>query len=395
MGKKAIVFIGMTYPHGIIRHFAYLAVELNKVFANDSNIDFYFASTDGETNQNAWPMIRENFDSNRIICEHEFDKMADRICLLGKEYDKVLVHTGGGFGQTKQFVRARKRMNKLLSERLPIIFAGTTHSFRNDSIHRIWMSALQCALYLLFYKKIVFQCQDAADTFVGSSLLFMTGKGVIVPLGCEGFDDPTPEVPKVIEEKGLGKMLTDKSLFKMVYLAQFRPGKMHAWLVKALIPVFKQHHEARLILCGMGSEAVIEEVKTIVRENGLEEQVIIPGQIPRYEVPWLLKHVNCALVPSRAETFGHNFVEPMFAGLPVVGTRVGIGKEIIEDGKTGFGFSLKHPEEVSSAIEKMINNPQLTCQMGQNAYARVSTTYRHSDVAVKLAEVYREILEGK
>ena len=29
--KSAVVFLGMTYPHGIIRHFALLAVELNKV----------------------------------------------------------------------------------------------------------------------------------------------------------------------------------------------------------------------------------------------------------------------------------------------------------------------------------------------------------------------------
>ena len=394
MGKNAIVFIGMTYPHGIIRHFAYLAVELNKVLADKEDVDFYFASTDGETNQNAWPMIRDNFVSERIICEHKFEKLADRICILGKEYEKVLVHTGGGFGQTKQLVLARRRMNKLVSERLRIILAGTTHSFRNDSIHRIWMSALQCALYLLFYKKIIFQCQDAADAFVGSSLLFKAGKGVIVPLGCEGFVEPSPDVPTAIREKGLGDMLADKSLFKMVYLAQFRPGKMHAWLVKALIPIFKQHVEARLILCGMGNEVVVNDVKEIIKENGLESQVVIPGQIPRYEVPWLLKHVNCALVPSRAETFGHNFLEPMFAGLPVVGTRVGIGKEIIEDGKTGYGFSLRHPEEIGEAIAKMIRDPELARQMGGHAYARVSTTYRHSDVAKRLAEVYRGMLEG-
>lgn len=389
--KSAVVFLGMTYPHGIIRHFALLAVELNKVFSKSNDVDFYFASTDGETNQNAWPMIRAEFDANRIICEHEFDRMVERICNLAGGYRKVIIHTGGGYGQTKRFVQIRKRMDKSLAAR--ILFVGTTHSYRHDSFLRVPMSAFQYVLYRLYYRMIVFQCQFAADKFVGGNHLIKIGKGVIVPLGCEEFEKAGVELPETISRSGLADVLCNNALFKMVYLAQFRPGKMHAWLVRSLAPVLRLHSNIRLILCGMGAEKVISEVRNIVSNEGLDGQIIMPGQIPRYEVPWLLRHVDCALVPSRAETFGHNFIEPMFASLPVIGTRVGIGREVISDGETGFGFSLRNPKELRNAVQILAENPELAKDMGRRAYELVSKKFRHSDVALLLADVYRNLLD--
>jgi glycosyltransferase involved in cell wall biosynthesis len=230
---------------------------------------------------------------------------------------------------------------------------------------------------------------------MGSSLLFKCGMGVVILLGCEEMPDIEKEVPSGIEKSGIIDVLLDDKRFKMVYLAQFRPGKMHVWLVKALIPILKANPQLCLILCGMGSEIVINEVKSVIKRNNLSRQVLMPGQIPRYEVPWLLKHVNCAIVPSRAETFGHNYLEPMFAGLPVVGTRVGIGREVIEDGVTGFGFSLKKPAGLRQAISKFIESPSLAKNMGFKAYERVRNTFRHSDVAIKLVKLYQELLTDK
>lgn len=389
--RNAVVFLGMTYPEGIIRHFAFLAVELNKVLCKEWEGDFYFASTDGETNQNAWPMINNAFSMERIIKANRFELLADKICSLTSKYDRVLVHTGGGWGQTKHFVRAQRRMDKMLQARL--VFIGTTHSYRNSSFLRIPMSAFQYMLYRLYYRMIIFQCQYAADRFAGGNHLLKIGRGAIIPLGCEEFPSAgVEEPPEIVSQSALAPILLDGNLFKMVYLAQFRPGKMHAWLVNSLLPVLRSHKNIRLLLCGSGAEKVVAKVKEIVERHGLSGQVLMPGQIPRYEVPWLLRHVNCAIVPSRAETFGHNFIEPMFASLPVIGTRVGIGREVIMDGKTGFGFSLKDPRELQKAVASLAENPALAKAMGAEAYAIVSKKFRHADVAMSLADLYKKLL---
>ena len=387
--SKAAVFIGQAYGTGIYRHLAFLGVELYKACPPD--IEFYFASVEREANPGAWSIVREVLPEPSLLCEQSFESLVARCVELARSYEKVLIHTGGGWGQTKYFVRARKRMDKMLQARL--IFVGTTHSYRNDSFFRIPMSAFQYVLYRIYYRMIVFQCKYAADHFIGGNHLIRSGRGAVIPLGCEPFGVPNAEPPSGIGDNvSLCEVLQDARLFKFVYLAGFRPGKMHVWLVKALAPILKRHPEARVLFCGKGSQEIIDATVAVIREEQLDEQMLLSGQIAREEVPWLLTHCNCAVVPSRSETFGHNFLEPMFAGLPVLGTRVGIGRDIIKDGETGYVFDLEQPTSVQDVVEKVLTDKTTTSAMGQHAKAYVETRFTHEAVAHQLVDLYTKLL---
>lgn len=387
--SNAVVFIGMTYPYGAIRHFALLGCELFKGCQDD--VDFYFASIAREPDKGCWDIVRQTIPNEHVIKTDTFEELVRRCCDLAKIYDKVVVHTGGGWGQTKHFVPARKRMDKMLQERLIII--GTTHSYRHDSFLRIPMSAFQYVLYRLYYRMIIFQCQYAADRFIGGNHLIKIGKGAVIPLGCEPFGEIGNDIPKgIAENASLSVILKDCSLFKFVYLAAFRPGKMHVWLVYAISPVLRQHPEGRLLLCGTGSERVRADIVRAIEAEKMEGQIILTGQINRHEVPWLLAHSNCAVVPSRSETFGHNFLEPMFAGLPVLGTSVGVGRDIIKDGENGYKFSLNEINGFRDKATKLIRKPKRAKQFGIKAKALVEKRFTHEAVARKLWGVYRRVL---
>lgn len=386
--SNAVVFLAMTYPWGGIRHFALLGNEMHKI--KERNFDFYVASISQEPDRGFWNTVRSEVPAEDIIEAATFPELVACSLELAERYDHVIIHTGGGWGQTKHFIDALRQLSKKLTNR--IILMGTTHSYRHDSWMRIPMSAFQYVLYRLYYRMIVFQCQYAADRFVGGNDLIRRGKGVVVPLGCEPFPEKTDEPPQVIAEKGLDRLLLDDRLFKFVYLAAFRPGKMHVWLVHAIAPVLRKHPESRVLFCGTGERAVIRAVEDSIVQEGLQEQVLLTGQIPRDEVPWLLQHSNCALVPSRAETFGHNFLEPMFAGIPVVGTPVGIGRDIIISDKTGRFFDLKNPASLASAAQMMVEHPADAARMGRSAKSLVETRFRHADVARQLVALYATIL---
>lgn len=377
--QKAIVFFGDVYPWGLITHMCWCAVESYKICPAD--VDYYFASVPEEPQEGSWDLIRSVIPEERILVEKDWDTLMTHVVGLAEKYETVLVHGGGGWGYTKHYLKAKWKLPRKVAAHLR--FLGTTHSYQHDNFRRIPMSIFQCILYLLFYDKIIFQCKNAAERFVGASLLFHCGKGAIVPLGVEEKPTKSEHVPEVLES-----VLNDETLFKMVYLAGFRPGKKHVWLVKNLAPVLKAHPEARLLLCGEGEKWLMEKVRELIRCEGLEGQVLMPGQVPRDEVPAVLGKVQCAVVPSRAETFGHNFLEPMFFGVPVIGTRCGIGKELIRDGETGFGFSLWQAKKLRRAVEICLADRALVKRMGENARRAVATTYRHSDVAKKLMAVY-------
>ena len=391
MKSSAVVFIGQAFSTGIYRHLALLGVELYK--ACPAEVKFHFASIGREANPKAWSIVRSTLPEANIICEETFEDIARRCVELARSYDTVLIHTGGGWGQTKHFVQARKRMDKMLAAR--IVFIGTTHSYRNDSFLRVPMSAFQYLLYRLYYRMVVFQCRYAAERFFGGNHLIKIGRGVVIPLGCEPFEAPAKEPPcGLSEKKDLVNILQDDRLFKFVYLAGFRPGKMHVWLVRALAPILRRHPDARIFFCGKGAQTVIDATKAAIRDEHLEKQIILPGQIARDEVPWLLLHCNCAVVPSRSETFGHNFLEPMFAGLPVIGTRVGIGCDIIKDGETGYVFEFEHPTSVQVVVEKMLTDRSSANRMGQKARALVEKRFTHEAVAQQLCGLYSRVLAG-
>jgi len=386
--SDAIVFVGMTYPHGNVRHFALLGCELYKVVENSA--DFFYASIQDEVNPGSWSIVRNTIPSNRIICTSTFNELAEFSVKLARKYTRVIIHTGGGWSQTKGFVSARKQLGKELSRR--VSFVATTHSYRNNTIFRMPVSIVQFVLYRLFYAAVIFQCKYAADRFVGGKWLIRHGRAFVAPLGCESFDDVPDPVPAGISDKlELVNSLKDKSLFKFVYLAVLRQGKMHAWLVDAIAPVLQHNPNVRLLLCGSWHEKVYREVLKRIKEFSLEGQILVPGPIPRNEVPWLLKHSNCAVVPSRSETFGHNFLEPMFAGLPVIGTRVGIGCDIINNGVTGYAFCLNDVRSFREAANKVIANIAETEHMGQRARALVVDRFTHNAVAKQIVSVYNRI----
>lgn len=390
--SNAIVFLGMVYPWGGIRHFALLGCELFK--ACPSNSDFYYASITREADKGSWRLVRSVLPEDFIIEEVAFATLVSHVVGLLKDYRHLVVHTGGGWGQTKHFIAALRGLDKNLRKRIHLV--ATTHSYRHDSNMRVPMSTFQYALYRLYYDKVIFQCQYAADRFVGGNHLIKMGKGVVVPLGCEPFNEtglnPPPEIAK---KPRLLELLLDDRKFRFVYLAGFRPGKMHVWIINALTTVLKRHFDACLLLCGTGEQDVIDSVNSAIRANSLELQVLLPGQIARNEVPWLLAHCDCAVVPSRAETFGHNFLEPMFAGLPVLGTRVGIGRDIIKDGETGYGFDLNDSSSVQVAAEKLLTDIAATREMGRRARKLVENDFTHAAVAQQLVKVYSDVLGEK
>lgn len=390
--SDAVIFVGCGYPMGGVLFMAHMGCAIYKASYGRA-FDYYFASISEEAQKGYWELVHSQMDDSVIIEAGTFSELTVRIAELARRYNRVIIHTGGGYGQTKHFIRMRHRVGKTLARR--IFFVGTTHSYRHDSILRIPMSAFQYVLYRLYYRMIVFQCQYAADRFVGGRDLIRRGMGVVVPLGCEEFDKIDETAPEGIAANAeLSTALYDNKLFKFVYLAAFRPGKMHAWLVSAIAPVLRRHPETRIFLCGTGAQKVVDKVMAVIRNNGLESQIILPGKISRAEIPWLLAHCNCALVPSRAETFGHNFLEPMFAGLPVLGTRVGIGRDIIQDGETGYGFDLSNVSILQSAAEKLLSDHEAARELGRNAKAVVEKEFTHAAVARRLVQVYEDVLFG-
>lgn len=369
-GKKAVVFVGQSYPSGVYFNLARLGIAMYCACPND--IDFYYMASKEEANKGAWELIKQRIPRDAIIEGENLSNLIRGTEHLFEEYEKVLFHTGGGFGQMKLLLPLKRKFGRRI--KITVI----THSYKHSSWLRTPVSLCQALMYAQCVDKVIFQCPNAKNRFVGAKLLDIMGKTAIIPLGCETFDDVSEEAPQTIKSLGLERVFADSSLFKFVYLAQLHQGKRHEWLIKSLCSVFKLHKDARLILCGEGP--MRDKLSSLIARLGMSGQMILTGQIQRSGIPWILGKSDCSVVPTRAETFGHAFVEPMMAGVPVIGTRVGAGEYLIQDYRTGIGISLNSSATLRSAVEYVIQNREKCKEMGENAREMTAQLFTYKSI---------------
>ena len=103
--SNAVVFIGCGFPMGGVLFLAHLGVAIAEQ-GRAMDADVYFAAIDQEGQAGFWEIAEKGISSERIIRAASFASLAEKIVALAHGYSKVLVHTAGGWGQTKRFVQA-------------------------------------------------------------------------------------------------------------------------------------------------------------------------------------------------------------------------------------------------------------------------------------------------
>jgi glycosyltransferase involved in cell wall biosynthesis len=98
-----------------------------------------------------------------------------------------------------------------------------------------------------------------------------------------------------------------------------------------LIPLMKHFPNYHLIIAGDNHTAYGSHVKSIIKNNNLQERVILPGNITEAQKCWLYKNCTAFFFPSLAEGFGLPIIEAMYFGKPVFLNRISSLLEIGSD----------------------------------------------------------------
>jgi glycosyltransferase involved in cell wall biosynthesis len=111
-----------------------------------------------------------------------------------------------------------------------------------------------------------------------------------------------------------------------------------------------------------------DEVLRATERLGLAGRVRFLGQ--RTDVPRLLAGADIFCQPNQApEPFGIAFVEALWAGRPVVSTAMGGALEIVDE-TCGILAEPDSPAGLASALEQLIQSPELRSHLGQGGPAR-------------------------
>jgi glycosyltransferase involved in cell wall biosynthesis len=110
----------------------------------------------------------------------------------------------------------------------------------------------------------------------------------------------------------------------------------------------------------------------------------------------LFAESSVVVCPSRCfEGFPNLIAQAMAHGRPVVGARIGVIPEIVEDGVTGVLCPPGDAEQLAAAIDRLWRDPALGAALGERG--RISAEQRFAPHVVNetLIKVYQDLIEGQ
>jgi alpha-maltose-1-phosphate synthase len=185
------------------------------------------------------------------------------------------------------------------------------------------------------------------------------------------------------------KLGTPSSEKYILYVGVLRARKGLFDLIECAAILSKIRPSVKFIICGSGP--LKEKIIRVVKEKGLEKQVIFPGWISRTELIRLIQNATIQVIPSHYEGLPTVLLEAMACGLPVVATNIGGNNEVIKSGVNGLLIPAKQPNLMARALLKLLDDPLLRENLGVAARKTILSNFTWDKVADKILNCYKEI----
>jgi glycosyltransferase involved in cell wall biosynthesis len=204
----------------------------------------------------------------------------------------------------------------------------------------------------------------------------------VVPFGVELSRFDLDEAGKKKVDSLKDRMLT------ILFVGRLVPYKGIEFLIRAM-----ENVKARLWIVGTGP--LEDSLKKLAVAKGIADRVVFLGHVPDENLLAYYHACDIFTLPSitNQEMFGLVQLEAMACRKPVVSTNLPTGVSWVnQHGKTGYCVAPGNPVELASALQHLINNPNLRTEMGEAGRARVEQTFSSATMAEGMLQVYQEVL---
>jgi glycosyltransferase involved in cell wall biosynthesis len=161
-------------------------------------------------------------------------------------------------------------------------------------------------------------------------------------------------------------------------------------IIKATIPDVTLH-----VAGGIADNNYLNNIKHYLKRNGIEEGVAFLGQLSPNRLAQEYADCSLFLSSSKFETFSLVIAQALAAGRPVIATKSGGAKSLIDEGETGFLVEHNDIEKFAEKVIWLLNNKEARLRMGKNARLVAEERFAQEVVVGKTKKVYQYILERK
>lgn len=189
------------------------------------------------------------------------------------------------------------------------------------------------------------------------------------------------EIKQVLNKYGL-------ELPYLLYIGRIEKKKNIPGLIEAFSLLRDNHPEVKekMVLIGDASFGY-DEVKYIIEEFNLNNDVIMPGWIDEEDMPFILNGATAFVFPSKHEGFGIPLLQAMACKVPVAASNIAVFKEVARDGVLYFNHEDRLA--ISEAMCHLVKDGDMREELIAKGY-KISQEFSWEKCA---RETLRELIE--
>lgn len=181
----------------------------------------------------------------------------------------------------------------------------------------------------------------------------------------ESAGDKTRVIPNYVDTHIFRPNGQERDPNTLIFVGRIAPEKNLESFLEAVVPL-----NVKVVMVGEGRlRPQLQE-----RFSILGDRVIWEGNVPNSQLPAYINRAAIFVLPSLYEGHPKSIIEAMACGIPVIGSDSPGIRDLISHMETGC-LCGTDPESIRSAIENLLNRPNLCREMGEKARRYILENY--------------------
>ena len=178
---------------------------------------------------------------------------------------------------------------------------------------------------------------------------------------------------------------------RIIMVAGFQPAKDHRTLLLAANVLCAEMESLQFLMVGDG---LLRSSAEALVDPSFRQRMLFLGL--RTDIEQILLRCDIGvLLSTSTEGLSNAIMEYMAAGLPVLATKQGGTRELVQDGVSGYLIDNHDVGQVIDKLRLLIQSPELRKQMGESGCRRVREHFSLDKMVSGYMELYMRLMAGK